>query len=67
MVTLLASAVGLLMPWPVSFLVDSVLGQRPVPRFVTRVFHLAPDNRLGMMYFAVFALLENGCAERIVP
>ena len=53
--TLLASAVGLLAPWPLSFLIDSVLGNHPPPHFMQRLFGLKPENRYGMLYFAVSA------------
>lgn len=52
---LLASLVGLLMPWPLKFLVDSVLGEEPTPWWVTATFGKFASDRYAMMYVAVIA------------
>lgn len=53
--TLLASGVGLLAPWPLSFLVDSVLGNRPTPHFLTAIFGSWVSNRHALVIVAVIA------------
>src|SRR5215469_10928882 len=35
-----ASGVGLLQPWPLKLVLDSVLGDAPAPRFITRCLDL---------------------------
>jgi len=55
LVTVAVSAVGLLAPWPMSFLVDSVLGNHPAPHFMMRLVGASPDSRYWMLYLAVFA------------
>ena len=53
LLTVLGSAIGLLSPWPMSFLVDSVLGNHSVPHWMSRWFGLS-DHRGRMVYFVVF-------------
>jgi ATP-binding cassette, subfamily B, bacterial len=42
--TLLLVAVGLLVPWPMKILVDSVLGNEPLPPVVARTLTAVPDK-----------------------
>src|SRR3954453_13618952 len=51
----LSSLAGLLAPWPLKFLIDTVLGKQPTPRWIKTVFGAAADSRYAMLYFAVLA------------
>src|SRR5437588_6458067 len=53
-VTMLATVVGLLSPWPMKILVDSVLGNEPLPRFVRAIGSLAP-TRFSLLVLTVLA------------
>jgi ATP-binding cassette subfamily B protein len=50
--TLLAALVGLLQPWPLALVVDGVLGDRPVPSFLTA---LVGENPIALLVLAVTA------------
>jgi ATP-binding cassette subfamily B protein len=52
--TVLTVGVGLLMPWPMKILVDSVLGDEPLPSLVRSVGPLVPDKPT-MLVLAVTA------------
>jgi ATP-binding cassette subfamily B protein len=52
--TLLTAAVGLLAPWPMKILVDSVLGNEPLPQIVRRVSPSMPDKS-ALLLLAVSA------------
>ena len=54
----LATIIGLAVPWPMKFLVDSVLESshpQPIPAFLQRIF--GSDHRRSLMYFAIFSHL----------
>ena len=51
-IMLLAVVLGLAAPWPLAFLVDSVLGQRPAPPLLDAVIG---RSRAGMLVIAVVA------------
>ena len=53
-VTMLATVVGLLSPWPMKILVDSVLGNEPLPRLVRAIGSLAP-TRFSLLVLTVLA------------
>jgi ABC-type multidrug transport system fused ATPase/permease subunit len=50
----LSAMAGLLMPWPLQFLVDNVLQNQPLPAFLSRIVGPAPD-RFGLLIAAVTA------------
>lgn len=54
-VTLAVAGVGLLAPWPMAFLVDCVLGKRPVPPWITHLFGASPPSRYALVFVAVLA------------
>jgi ABC-type multidrug transport system fused ATPase/permease subunit len=54
MATLLFVAVGLLTPWPMKILVDSVLGNEPLPR-VVRSLWPQPSDKFTMLVLTVSA------------
>src|SRR5262252_9446257 len=56
LVTLLAAAVGLLSPWPIKILVDSVLGNEPLPRLVRFASPLLGDKFLLLVLTIVGGL-----------
>ncbi len=49
LVALLSAGVGLLAPWPMKILVDSVLGQEPLPRMLQFASPLLADKFLLLM------------------
>jgi ABC-type multidrug transport system fused ATPase/permease subunit len=56
--TLMLSGVGLLSPWPVSFLLDGALGSGKVPTWMARLFHrngTQQADRYFYLYVAVIA------------
>src|SRR6266540_5327723 len=54
LITLLMAGVGLLAPWPMKILVDSVLGNEPLPRMVRVVSPAMPD-KFWLLVLTVFA------------
>lgn len=54
---LLNVGAGLLKPWPLAVLVDSVLGQRPLPGWLARITEGSSDfGRLALLTLAVFVV-----------
>jgi ATP-binding cassette, subfamily B, bacterial len=58
------SVLGLLVPWPLQFLVDNVLGDKPLPAWLERLFAGAADSRFALLLSAVvfglvLTLVEN--------
>jgi ATP-binding cassette, subfamily B, bacterial len=63
-ITVLASAVGLLTPWPMKILVDNVLDTHPLPAILSDYLGSIKDGRYSLLLFAiisglVIALLGN--------
>jgi ATP-binding cassette subfamily B protein len=63
--TILISLAGLLAPWPVTLLIDSVLGDHPLPSVLQLVPGLATAGRHTLLIWMVLAsvgviLLQNG-------
>jgi ATP-binding cassette, subfamily B, bacterial len=63
--TVLAALAGLLAPWPLKILVDSVLGTHPLPPILARLFGALVEDRFTLLVLAGgaglgVALLENG-------
>ena len=63
--TILISLAGLLAPWPLTILIDSVLGNHPLPAALRLVPGLAAPTRHTLLMVAVLAgvgviLLQNG-------
>src|SRR5215510_3438886 len=56
LVTLLAAGVGLLSPWPIKILVDSVLGNQPLPTMVRFASPLLDDKVLLLVLTIVGGL-----------
>lgn len=54
---LVSVAANLLKPWPLAWIVDSVLGGKPLPAWVERLVHDADKTtRLGIFAAAIFAI-----------
>src|SRR5206468_1476883 len=53
--TILASAAGLLAPWPVKILIDNVLGQDPLPEVLARPLGALADDRVALLIVTVVA------------
>jgi ATP-binding cassette subfamily B protein len=60
----LASAMDLLMPWPLKILVDNALGQEPVPEWLSAIVGAEAAHRRLLIFAVVvgllLALLHNG-------
>lgn len=61
----LSAGVGLLAPWPVEILVDSVLGDRPLPQYLSKVLGPLVNDRSSLLIVVALAslgvaLLYNG-------
>jgi ATP-binding cassette, subfamily B, bacterial len=54
LLTILIAALGLLEPWPLAVMVDSVIGHHPPPLFLEDLFGSRPD-RYGLLIFVVGA------------
>src|SRR5262245_48941943 len=66
--SLVATGVGLLTPWPMKILVDSVLGNEPLPRLLTGFGGTAP-NKTALLLAVVasgFALAVLTSAVTVV-
>ena len=64
-VTFLQAGVALLIPWPLKFLIDNVLGGQPMPSILARFLGFLPDNPFTLLILVVAAglwltLSENG-------
>lgn len=53
--TLLGVLAGLLEPWPLKILVDSVLGEVPLPPYLAAILQPLSGHELGLLLFAVAA------------
>lgn len=51
----LGALVSILLPWPLKYIFDNVLGTEPLESWLTTLFHLHPDNRFGLLIFFVLA------------
>jgi ATP-binding cassette, subfamily B, bacterial len=63
-VSILVTLLGLLSPWPLQILIDSVLGDHPLPAILARLLGPLASDRFGLLVFAVTAgltitLVEN--------
>ena len=54
-ITFLLSVVGLLSPWPMKILIDSALGNEPLPATLVRPLGSLTQNRFVLLVFAVTA------------
>lgn len=55
LITLLSVGAGLLAPWPLKILFDSVLGNHPLPSFLARPLDWLGVSRFGLLIVAVLA------------
>jgi ATP-binding cassette subfamily B protein len=51
----LGAVVSVLLPWPLKYVFDNVLGNEPLQPWLATLFHLNPENRSGMLIFFVLA------------
>src|SRR5262245_17267363 len=65
LVTLLAAGMGLLSPWPMKILVDSVVGNEPLPRMVRFVSPLIPD-KFALLVLTIAAGLAIALAVNLL-
>jgi ATP-binding cassette subfamily B protein/subfamily B ATP-binding cassette protein MsbA len=64
---LLASALELLLPWPIKWLVDSVFGSQPAPPLLARLWPpFAERDAAGSVLGIVLAIVILGSAHRLV-
>lgn len=56
-VTLIEIASGLLLPWPLKFLVDQVLGSDPLPNWLASVGNVIGTQKLSLLLFGCVAYL----------
>lgn len=63
MVLVVSALVGLLTPWPLKILVDSVLGNAPLPGLVRDLLPGAGDSKYTLLVFAVVAGLAITVVE----
>jgi ABC-type multidrug transport system fused ATPase/permease subunit len=47
--------VNVLLPWPLKYIFDNVLGNQPLSPWLATLFGLSPANRQGLLLFFVFA------------
>jgi ATP-binding cassette subfamily B protein len=64
-ITIVVALVGLAAPWPMTLLVDSVLGDHPLPAIVAQLFGWLADDRFTLLVFLVLTglvitLVANG-------
>ena len=65
-IVLAGSFLGLLVPWPLQFLVDYVLGSKPLPSPLEHLFGRAGDSRMVLLLVAVGAGLLLTLVENVL-
>jgi len=63
-IVLVSSVLGLLLPWPLQFLIDNVLGDKPLPAALRHLLGAAADSRFTLLLLVVgtgllLTLLQN--------
>src|SRR5206468_4148165 len=66
LLTVLAAAIGLLAPWPLTLIIDHVLGTKPLPPVLAQVLDPFAGERVTLLLLAVGAgLLVTALADVI--
>src|SRR6185369_11615364 len=64
--TVLTTLCGLLIPWPLKFLVDNVLGDQPLPTLLASLLGPFGTDRFSLLLFVVFAGLALALAINLL-
>jgi ATP-binding cassette, subfamily B, bacterial len=62
-ITILIAGAGLLSPWPLKILIDSVLGNHPLPPVLASILGRLAEDRFSLLVFAVVATLAISLLE----